>query len=66
MFATATRADKLPSPNTFEALGASEPATVKAINEGTSAGMSKPGDVKLWRVGRQGETLVMLRFRGAT
>jgi signal transduction histidine kinase len=63
VFATASARAKLPAPNTFEALGASDLAT-RAIDEGASAGDVGAGHVKLWRVGRQGETLVMLRFEG--
>ena len=61
VFATASARAKLPVPNTFEALGAGDLAT-KAINEGASAGGVRAGHLKLWRVGRQGETLVMLRI----
>jgi signal transduction histidine kinase len=65
VFATASARAKLPAPNTFEALGVSDLAT-RAINEGASAGDVSAGHVKLWRVGRQGETLVMLRFEDVT
>ncbi len=61
VFATAGARIKLPSPHTVEALGANALAA-KAFNEGASAGTIDTGPVTLWRVGRQGETLVMLRF----
>ena len=65
VFATAIARARLPEPNTLDALGATNLAA-KAVSDGKSAGHVDAGDVSLWRIGRQGETLVMLRFEKAS